>query len=162
MIRPPSAVKHYDWYYSGDSAFVQLASDATEDQVKEHRARLTAARETGDWTALLVPGGSPTKFVLGQVDRNDWRAVLDRCELPDSNPRAIRHGELAALLFRLAIRSIPGFGEVKITRTADEQWGGWVMAQPEIVTMLDEIDEFIVVEIGAHVLSRLRGIGPKF
>ena len=84
---------------------------------------------------------------------------MDRATLPQANPRHIGQVTLLGLLFRLAIRNIVGF-EQKIERSPDPNWEGWVMAQPEIVTILDEIDANIVGEIGAGVFRRLQGIDP--
>lgn len=158
--RPPSYQRTYDTYYSGDPSFAQLADDATKEQAGEYVAKITVAHDTGDWSALLVPGGAPTKFVLQQIDRNVWRAITDRAVLPPENPRWIGPVILPSLLLRLALQSIPGW-DVEVSRKPDPSWGGWVMAQPDIVTMLDEIDTGIVGELGAQIFRRLQGVSSK-
>lgn len=172
MIRPPSLYKDVTDFFTGDSAIVQPpplpADDATEEQVaefkeavKQYFAAITSAKETGDWTAVVVAGQTPTKFVMGQVDRNVWRALLDRATLKPDNPRYIGEVVTNALLFRLSIRSIVGFDK-KIEREPDPHWDGWVMAKADIIQALDDIDPRIVGEIGAGVFRRLQGISPKF
>jgi hypothetical protein len=93
--------------------------------------------------------------VLGQVDRNIWRAIIDRGMLDESNPRHIGLITMFAVLFRLAIQSIPA-SPIEIRRRADDDWNGWVMATPDVVTALDELDPQIVGEIGAGIFRRLK------
>lgn len=161
MIRTPSAVRDYDAFFSGDSAFEQPPAVDGDDRsaLEAYQAKLTAMRETGDIAPLLIEGQTPTKFVLGQVDRTVWRAVTDRAILPADNPRHIGPVSMPALLFRLAVKSIAGLPPFK--RLRDEHWDGWVMAPSSIVDQLDEIDPRIVGEIGDLVFSRLRGVSPK-
>jgi hypothetical protein len=166
QLRPPSLHKTYETFYSGDPAFVQPpaapavdASDedkaAYEAAITDYRAKYTAAVERGDWSALAIEGQQPTKFVLGQVDRNIWRAIIDRGMLDESNPRHIGLITMFAVLFRLAIQSIPA-SPIEIRRRADDDWNGWVMATPDVVTALDELDPQIVGEIGAGIFRRLK------
>ncbi len=170
-LRPPSSQKQYDDYASIDTAFRQPpsapADDCTADQRKQYdealadyTAKLQAAKDTGDWSALRVEGQTPTKFVLGQIDRNIWRAILDRATLPNSNPRWIGSATLLNILFRLALKSIVGW-DIKVERRSDPDWEDWEMAQPELVTMLDEIRPSIVSEIGGGVYKRLQSISPR-
>ena len=163
MLRPPSLSKPYDDFYSGDPAFIKPPPTPAEGEASaeydEYRAKLKAAKDTGDWSALLLPGQVPTKFVMNQVDRNVWRSIVDRGQLSPENPRHIGTVALLALLFRLAIKDIPGF-EIKIERGPDPYWDGWDMAHPKIVDVLDRIDPGIVGELGAGVWRRLRGADP--
>ena len=167
MIRPPSSQRQWDAFTSIDPAFAQRPAlpaeptDADRSALADYDAKITAAKETGDWRALLVEGQSPTKFVMGQIDRNTWRAIMDRAVLPGDSPRHIGQIALHALLVRLALRSVVGFGDVKIERQADPQWEYWPMAQAEIVTQLDEIDPRIVGELGSDVFKRLQGASPR-
>lgn len=171
MIRLPSAVKQYDDFVSIDPAFIQppapLGEGATEDERKaytealdQYLAKLKAAKETGDWRPMLIEGQVPTKFVLGQVDRNIWRTVMDRAMLPGDSPRHIGQIALYALLFRLALKSVVGLGDFKVERAPDPQWENWTMAQASVVTELDGIDPRIVGELGAGVFKRLQGVSP--
>jgi hypothetical protein len=172
VIRLPSLQRAVDCYFSGDPALKQPPvapdKDASEESIAayksafaEYDATLTACQETGQWAPLLIDGQVPLKFVLGQVDRTIWRSVIDRGALPNNNPRHIGTGALLSLLFRLALRDLVGADGVVVQRSSDSHWDGWVMAQPEIVTVLDAANHNIVSEIGGSVYRRLLGISPK-
>lgn len=169
IIRPPSAQKQWDAHVSIDPAFKQAptkpgedASDETKEAYKSdsvaYAVTLGNAKDSGDWSKLAIEGQAPTKFVLGQVDRNIWRAIMDRAVLPESSTLRIGQVTLYALLFRLSIKSIVGWE--KIERTPDYSWDGWVMAPADLVSTLDEIDPRIVGELGLEVFGRLRGVRP--
>lgn len=168
-FRLPSQQKQYDAYCSLDPAFVQAPTPPADNVPEEEReafkvaaqeylSKFKAAKDTGDWSALLIPGQSPTKFVLGQVDRNVFRAIADRATLPLDNPRHIGPVALYALLFRLALKSIVGLGDLKVERMPDPQWENWTMAQPSVVTTLDDINPGIVGELGMDILNRLQEV----
>ena len=170
-FRPPSNQRQYDTYSSLDPAFIQAppvpGENATDDEkraAEDYLAKLKAAKQTGDWSPMLAPGktlADATKFVLGQVDRNVWRAIMDRAgQLPPDSPRFIGFSTLQSLLFRLALKSVVGFGDVKVERLPDPQWDNWTMAQSSIVTMFDELNPLIVGEIGIGILNRLKGDDP--
>jgi hypothetical protein len=165
-LRPPSAQRAWDAHYSGDPAFLQPPprpdgepTDEYKTAIDQYVARLTAAKETGDWKPLLIEGQQPTKFVMGQVDRNVWRSIMDRVVLPADNPRNIGQVALHALLFRLSVKDVVGFPAFH--RLPDPHWDNWTMAPSDLVTTLDEIDPRIVGELGSDVFMRLRGVGPK-
>ena len=171
MIRLPSIQRAYDWYWSGDPALrqppVAPADDASDEDkaahkiaADEYKAKLKAARDTGDWSALLKTGETPLKFVLEQVDRNAWRALDDRRSLPATNSRHISAGLLLGLLARLAIKDIVGAEGVRVQRGPDPQWDGWTMAQADLVTLLDTANENIISELGLCVFMRLNETGP--
>lgn len=161
IIRPPSQQRQWDTHVSIDPAFKQAPpkdSETYADDLAAYAVLLANARDSGDWSKLAIEGQSPTKFVLGQVDRNIWRAIMDRAVLPGDSPRHIGQVTLYALLFRLSIKSIVGWD--KIERSPDFAWDGWVMAPADLVTTLDEIDPRIVGELGLEVFGRLRGVRP--
>lgn len=171
LVRPASYQREYTDYWSGDSAFIQPPpappETATEDELarhkkalEEHARKIRVARETSSWQSLLVEGGRPSAFIMGQVDRNICRALGDRMLLSPQNPRWIGPGELTALMFRLAIREITEF-DVEVVRAPDPRWNGWVMAQADLINELDGLDPRIVGELGDEVLKRLQGISPK-
>jgi hypothetical protein len=166
MIRPPSLQRSWDAFVTSDSAIIPAPKrdDAASDE--EHKtaleawiAKIRAARETADWKPVIVEGQSPTKFVMGQVDRNIWRSVMDRAVLSPDSPRHIGQIALNALLFRLSVREVPEFK--KFERTPDASWDMWVMAPASLVNELDEVDPSIVGELGSEVLRRLQGIDSK-
>lgn len=168
-IRFPSLQRAYDDFYSRDPAIIprpaEPADTATIEEIAAYRAafeewsnKIKVARETGRWDLVIVPGGVPTKFVMGQVDRNAWRTIVDRMQLAETNKMHIGMTQLASLLFRLAIQDIPGL-DIKVTRYVDPEWG-WEMAQPELVTLLDSADPKIVGELSSGIWRRLQEI-PK-
>lgn len=171
MIRLPSYQRDYDVCWSGDSALEQPPADpgrnvpdeqiaAYEAAVKAYETKLINAQDTGDWSPLILPNQVPLKFVLCQVDRNVWRSIVDRGGLHPSNPRWIGPGAVGALLFRLALKDMVG-AELKVERGAAPEWDGWVMAQADVVSVLDQVSPGIVSEIGGTVYRRLIGLSKK-
>lgn len=170
--RPPSLQREWTTFWSRDPAFIPWpvppSTDTDEAAIKayfkardEHAERVRVADETNGWASLLIEGETATQFVLQPIDRNIWRAIAERMALPDENPRVVGIATLPALLFRLAIKSIPGF-EMKVERKPDKRWENWVMAQSELVTALDEISPNIIAEIGTRLYTRLQsGVPPK-
>lgn len=168
MLRLPSLFKSYDSHVSCDPALKQppVAPTQGTDEDKaayakamlEYIATLTACHDTGDWSPLILPGETPLKFVLQPVDAEDFRALVDRASLPESSPRHIGAATEQALLVRLALVSIVGTDDIKIRREADPKWDGWVMAQPEVIRILDSVNRRIVGEL-AQAIGR-RSIGP--
>jgi hypothetical protein len=153
-IRFGSLQKDYDFFISSDSAFIQPPTDGDPSAAADYIAKWRAARETTDYSKVLVPDGQPTKFVLGRVNRSVWRAIQDRSQLPVDSDRHIGYTVVLALLARLAVRSIPSL-EMKIDHVADPKWDGWVMAPAALIEQLDETDPRIVAEIGLEALRRL-------
>lgn len=175
ITRPSSLVREYDEYVSIDPSFVQAPEPPPENaapevieayakELADYAAKVSSARETGDWQSMLIDGAkTPTKFVMRQVDRNIAREISDRVELDPDNPRRIGNNVGFCLLFRLAIVRIvggPEGAEGKIERAKDPRWDDWVMATPSVVNALDEIDRRIVTELGRTVFQRIRG-SPK-
>lgn len=166
IIRPPSLHKTWDTYWSQDPAFTPtptLSDEPTPEEKAaglEYLTKLRSAKNTGDWSELVLAGKTPTKFVMGQVDRNVWRALIDRSRLPPDSKRHVGQSVAEAILFRLSVQSIEGL-DIKFKRAADPQWDEWDMAPASLINALDEIDPGIVSEIGNDVYLRLRdGIRP--
>lgn len=172
QFRPPSLSKAYDEFVSIDPVFVRPpdppSDDAGEEDLAayktaldEYAAKLRTARQTGDWSGMLAPGRSlndATKFTLLPVDSNIWRELLDRATQREGTPGRIGGAQLRALYVRLAIKAISGF-ETKIERTEDPTFG-YVMAQAEVIDVLDKVHPSIVGELGVRVAERLRGVDP--
>lgn len=165
MIRLPSLQRTFDLYWTSDDALEQPpaapARDASPEEHAAHKeadaayhAKLRAAWETGDWSPLLIPGKSPTKFVCAQVDREIWRSIMERHLLPADNKQHISNQRMYSLVFRLAVVDIVGLDGVKVRREHDEEWG-WTMATRDIVNVLDAGSMHIVSEIGAVIASKL-------
>ena len=169
MIRPPSSQRSWDAFTTADPAIIQPperpGDDASEaDRVAHIEAasawasKIKSARDTGDWSPIVLEGQQPTKFTLGHVDRNVWRTIQDRATLPADNPRHIGQVVLFALLFRLSVRAIAGWD--KFERLPDAAWDNWTMAPADLVNKLDEINPAIVGELGMEVFKRLAGVSP--
>ncbi len=171
MIRPPSAQRPWDAFVtsSTEGAIVRppaAPSDgATPEEVEafkvafeEWASKIRAARDTGDWSPVIVANEQPTRFTLDQLDPEAWRELQARAQLPADCDRRIEYAVLLMLLFRLAIRSISGWD--KIEREPDPNWNNWMMAPRRLVAQLDTLDKSIVGEIGALVLDRLAGGRP--
>jgi hypothetical protein len=171
-FRPPSLSKAYDEFVSIDPVFVRPpdppSDDASEEDLaayktalEEYASKLRVARQTGDWSGMLAPGRSladATKFTLLPVDFNTWRELVDRATQREGTAGRIGGAQLRALLVRLAVKAITGF-ETKIERTEDPAWG-YVMAQPDVVNILDNVHPSIVGELGTRIAERLRGVDP--
>jgi hypothetical protein len=160
VIRPPSLQKPQDDYYSGDPAFIQLPADASDEQRKEHAHKWKVARETGNYSALLIEGQQATKFTMQPIKRTDWRAFKDRVTLPPGSPKAIGINEAWALAFRMSVVAVTVGADIEIKRYPHREWGGWDMADEKVVEYLDSIDERMVTELGDVVLARMSDI-PK-
>jgi hypothetical protein len=170
MIRLPSLQRAYDDFYSRDPAIIPAPEEplatATGDEIEKYKkdaeeyvAKIRAAKETGRWDEVILPGAVPTKFVMGQVDRNVWRSIADRFDLPEDNKQHIGLNQLSSLLFRLALRDIVGL-DIKVNRHVDPEWG-WDLASPDVVTVLDQADARIVGELSGGVYRRLQEIPKK-
>lgn len=169
MIRTPTLQRTWSAFASCDPAVARPperpASDASADDIaayktalEDYAAKIKAAKEAGEWKPVLAGSDLPTRFQMGQVDRNVWRSIQDRCILPGDSPRYIGMVALNALLFRLSVREIAEYP--KFERLPDPNWDHWVMAPASLITQLDEIDPSIVGEIGTEVFNRLRGVSP--
>jgi hypothetical protein len=155
-LRPPSHQKHYDAFYSGDSAFEQPAAEATDAQKEAHARRVKIARETGNWAALLVPQGNPTKFVMRPIPGTLFRTLVDRFQ-------AGKYGVLSLqqMLFRAALIEVVNLGDAHEPLTLVTVEGLGPIAPVEIADKLDSIDPGIVRELGDDVFRRATVVAPK-
>jgi hypothetical protein len=177
MTRPGSLFKEYDFHVSCDPAFKPApaapgpdATDADREawfkSAQEYIAAWKSARETSDYSSLVLDGRTPRKFVLGHVKSKAWRSLHDRGKLPAESKQHIGNAVLISLMTRLALRSIPAL-DMKLTHEPDPAWDGIEMAPEDIIDVLDGQDPSIVGEIGQEVLRRLTqgatpGAGPLF
>lgn len=139
--------------FSGDPALMPPPADPNELEV--YRTALAECKRTGNWDALLAPGASPTKFMMGPVGAMAWAQLCDLNDLPVDCKRRPGEATLAQLLFRLSLRDVVGLeGHTKkIERHVDQQWG-WEMVSIDVVEALNDIDPGIVNEIALGVLRR--------
>lgn len=154
MLRPPSIQKNYDEFWSGDPAFIQPASDATEKDIEAHAERVRIARETGGWASLLVGDAQPSKFVMRPLPGHVWRVLLDKYL-----SGAIGPAQFKALLFRAALRAVENLDDLKVEFV--NVFGVNGFADNEVPDALDSLDVSIVAELGDEVQRRSKTIHPK-
>lgn len=147
QIRPPSNQQTYDAFWSGDPAFVQ-------GEGKEHERKLELARETGDWSPVIVVGLVPTKFVLRQIPGEIKRRILDRF-----NADQIGGYELDSLLLRLAVVDVVGLGDFKLRFASEDDWGK--LATHDLPNLLDACAPGCVAELAVQIFNRMMGISGK-
>ena len=158
----PSVQHAYTFIWSRDpalSAIEPLADDATDVQREQHaeaevdRARkLEIARETGDYSALIVPGRTPVCYQLGHLSRND-RAWLDgEVGMSAELGRPLGLIERNDLLVRVALRSIDNFKH-KVKRVKNRA-GIW-LSEPEIIDLIDAAQPTALAEIADTVWQRV-------
>lgn len=147
VTRPPSNQQTWDAIWSQDPALVQ-------GEGTEHRRKLELARETGDWSPLLIVGQVPTKFVLRQIPGEFRRRIIDRL-----NAGRIGGQELDALLVRLAVVDVVALGGFNLKFTIDEEWGR--LATYELCNTLDDHAPGCVGELAVQIFNRMMGVSPK-
>lgn len=108
MIKPPSNQKPYDAFYTGDAAIVALPAEASDEQRAERDRAIERALKTGDWSAVVIPGEQPTRFVMRPI-RAEAAGELHSM-LATERPFTV-----FALAFRIAlvdVKNLPGAGHV--------------------------------------------------
>lgn len=161
LVRPPSNQNLRDDYFSGDPAFEQAPEKPAEGQTEEaykkelkaYAEKLERARETGDWSELLIEGKQPTKFVMKQISGDVLRKISDRTQAGD-----IGAAQGQALAFRCAISSIENF-DFKVEHATFADYGK--IATVEVANVLDGITTHIVSELGLEAMRRSKGVSPK-
>lgn len=167
MLRLPSNQRDYDDYWSGDPAFIQpspLPDNPTDEQTaewkkafEEHAAKIKRARETGDWSPLLIEGQQPTKFVMQQIRGDQWRYLVDESTREDEH----RMGPATfwQLMFRCACVSVKNLGiDVNDKPVKHRDLG--LIAPADIPNLLDKIDASIVTELAGAAFERARNLNP--
>lgn len=156
MIRPPSNQKPYDEYWSGDPAFVQ--PDANDPaSVEEHACRVKRARETGDWTPLLIEGQEPTKFVMQPIKGDQWRWLVDESTREDEH--RMGPAKFWSLMFRCACVSVKNLG-IQLPDKPVRHPDLGMIAPVDIPNTLDSIDASIVTELAGAAFERARALNP--
>jgi hypothetical protein len=155
-VRAPSNQKPYDDFWSGDSAFIQPAEDA--ESIAAHSVKVKRSRETGDWSELVVPGRTPTKFVMQAIKGEQIRWIYDRNRCSDA-AKEMGTAIAWALCFRCAIVEVVNLPiEFKVTFVDDPNLGR--IADTNIVNLLDAADPSIVTELGLAAFVRARTLNP--
>lgn len=157
MIRPPSNQRNYDAVFSGDSCFVQLPDNATEEQFIEHARKWEVARETGDYSALRVEGaGEPTVFKMRPLNLESFAAIVDMAKA------GAGHNETAVLAFRVALQDVSNLGKVEIKRIQHKKFG-----QIATTEFLDKaglpagLSLQIAAELGGYAIQKASTLSPK-
>lgn len=180
-IRPASVVRPYDLIWSGDPALtlapippepVALPSEPAEslrDRVaawKQDTAAILArnaelydrALETGDWSPILKPGETPTKFRVRQIP-GSVRRVLDRVWA------GTEWREQVLFAFRLAVIDIidgPIGSKIELSEHVgiDGKPTGLGPALPvEVCDALDRITLAIINDLGILIMQQ-KGAPP--
>ena len=154
MIRQPSLIREYETFYSGDPAIAQMPPNATAEEAKEHENRIRVARETGDWTSIVIDGQQPTRFRMKLLRGSQYRWLADQL-----NARHLGLLQAAALAFRASCRAVVNFGDLE-PKFVQHAALGQVLAA-EHAEALDDIDKGIVDELGAEALRRAQDVPPK-
>lgn len=151
MIRPPSNQNYRDAFWSGDPAFVQLAPNATDEQKEAHARLWQVAKETGNYSGLIIQGQTPTKFVFKPMAGETYFALQD-------DLIAGRVGMLVAtsIAFRATIIEVVGFEK---PRPAETKYG--TIATGDITNTLHEAALGCIFELGLDCLNRAAGIAGK-
>jgi hypothetical protein len=157
VIKPPSLAKPFTEYFSEDPAFEQLASDATPEQTAEYSAKLTAAWETGDWSALRAEGaGEPTTFTVRALPSDAFG------KLADIQAAGAGDNEVYQLAFRVVLQSVSNLGNAKVTTIEDERFGR--IASLQFLTdagVTGALGMRIMREIGVRALKRANDSSGK-
>lgn len=170
MLRLPSLQREYDEYYSGDPAFVQPppmppegaspADIALVIQLRvEHAHRITVARDTGDWSPLMIEGETPTRFVMRPLVGELYRNLRDLFKDRTVGVEISNH-----VVFRAALRRVHGLGDLKVELELHEnpelEMLGKI-AGPAIPNALDAIDRAIVNELAVAAFEKGGRSSPK-
>lgn len=156
MIKAPSSQKTYDAFYTGDPAIVSLPAEASDEQRADRDRAIERALETGDWSAVVVPGEQPTRFVmkpLGAEVFGELQSMLG----------TVRSYVMSTLAFRAAIvdvKNLPDAGAIdfvihptlgRIATTAFLDRAG----------LTGELGAAIITQLGWHAYLKAQGSNPK-
>lgn len=147
VSRLPSNQQTYDLFWSGDPAFVQ-------GEGKDHERKLEIARETGEWSSLLIQGQTPTKFVSRQVPGEIRRRLLDHYGAGKLGAQ-----ELDSLLVRIAVIDVVGFGDFKLKFTMHDDWGK--VTTNDLPNALDLYAPGAVADLAVQVFNRMMAPSGK-
>lgn len=154
MIKPPSQQFPYTLIYSGDPS-LNLPSDPAEKA-----KALEVARETGDWTAIIHAGETPTLFTVRPITGAlfDWM-------MSEGRRRDVSDPEMHVLALRVALVKVEGFGDAKVETAPAGHEDEFRIATMKIIEALyavDGVGRDVVQELGAIVWKRaLGGLRPK-
>lgn len=157
MLRPPSNLRPYDDFYSGDTALLQPPDDATKEQREEHARKLRVAREIGDWSALRVDGQQPTRFGMRLLTGTQRRWLIDQASREDEHK--LGAATLFQLAFRCAVIDIDHLDGFKVSFEDHPSLGR--IATEAVADHCDSFTPRIVGELGAEAWRRATELSPK-
>ncbi len=158
MIKPPSNVKTHEAFFSGDPAIVSLPPEASDEQRKELADRIDRARETGQWTDVLLANETPTTFVFKPLPSSVTGDLISM--LHEGTERRFTVLELAFRLAIVDVKNLPDAGKIEFVNHPH-------FGRLASTAFLDragcsgELGASIIVELGSYVLSRARAANPK-
>lgn len=148
MFKPKSLVSEYTLIYSGDPALDLPTDEAQRDAV------LKSARETGKYP--IKSGEHATVFRVRPIPGTSYSWFTAEVRRKDLSGL-----EMFELAFRLALKSIDNFGDVKVKRIKVD---GHELATREVLDALytlGDVGRSIVAELGAIVTEHAAdGISP--
>lgn len=148
-------------FFSGDPAIVQLGDDATDDQRTDRVRQIDHARETGDWSAVVVGGLSPSKFTFRPLPGDVFALIQDMLSAGVGGG-GIGFNAALFLIFRLALVSVSDLGDAVVRIVVDDTFPRLgPMADAAIVNKLNSWNPALVPELGVELLKRARGPSPK-
>ena len=153
MIKPQSVQNEYSLIFSGDPA-LSLPEDP------EERTRvLRIAQQTGNWTALVVPGQVPTVFHFRNLEHSDIAWLDGEHQLSTEHGRPLGNIEYLTLAVRLALRSVDNFGTHKVEH---KQLGSQrKVATAAIVNAIHaaagKLGPELLTEFAVHIINRGSG-----
>lgn len=138
-------------------ARAKVFADAAEQIVEAWRRDMRAARETGDYAAVLRPNANPTIFVCRQIPDETWRAYLEHADREDLS--SLRR---SALLVRIALVEVkgpwlPGFRVPKPAAhtTRDRATGAVIFTDLGDIAPPSLVSSFYAIKGGAQVADAL-------
>jgi len=146
MIKAPSITREFTLCWSGDPALA-LPEDA------EERARvLKQARETGNWSPLIIEGQQPTLFHFKDLTRAEFGWWDGERSNSARLGRPLGALEASDLVLRLALRGVDNFGTHKVAR---KQHGAVWLCDVDIINAIsDQAGSGPLVEFAEIVLER--------
>jgi hypothetical protein len=156
ITRSPSNQKPFDIVWSKDSAFIQLADDATEDERKAHDARWETARETGNYDALKVEGAdAPTIFTVKPLTHAQMAVIFDMS-------RSAGVAEVNTLAFCCGLQSVVNLGDVEIKRAHHNKLGNIALTDFfEKAGVPAGMALSITLELGEYLIKKSSGLSGK-
>ncbi len=149
--------------YSGDPALQPRPADLPDDTAADVRAErtaaqakhdhaLTVARDTGNWTPLIIPGTTPTLFSFELPLGSKRRKLIDLYQRHD---RADEHASASAALFRATCKDATSLPEGAPTLTFVVE-GGISMLADDVVDFLDgRVGPYLIGEFAETIYERL-------